>query len=49
MPDKKDLLLKIISLIESIPIPPPGREMALVKTKLEEAKLWLQESINNEK
>ena len=47
--DKKNLLKAINEIINEIPTPPPGRKIALVKTKLEEAKLWLQDDINNEK
>jgi hypothetical protein len=44
---RKELLIKIKSLINEIPVPPPGRKIALVKTKLEEAALWLQDDLND--
>ena len=46
--EKKVLLLRIIHIIQDIPIPPQGREMALVKTNLDQAKLWLRESIEQD-
>lgn len=45
--EREELLNLILESISKIPQPPPGREMALVKTKLQEAKLWLQEYENN--
>lgn len=36
----KDLQELISKAINSIGIPPQGRELALVKTKLEEAEMW---------
>ena len=44
---KPDLLKEIKKLIDEIPIPPPGRKIALVKTKLEEAKLWLEDDLKD--
>jgi hypothetical protein len=46
--EKKVLLLRIIHIIQDIPIPPPGREIALMKTNLDQAKLWLKESIEQD-
>lgn len=39
--EKIELGTKIQEARESIPVPPPGREIALVKTKLDEAYMWL--------
>ncbi|MGE5438046.1 MAG: hypothetical protein ACM3O3_12605 [Syntrophothermus sp.] len=39
MKEVKELIKEAIS---KIPVPPQGREMALVKTKLEEALLWCE-------
>jgi len=41
--DKNIFLKDLQKLIATIPVPPAGRELALVKTKLDEARLWAQE------
>ena len=41
--DKEKIMELIEEAIKEIPTPPPGREAAMVKTKLDEAKLWLRE------
>jgi hypothetical protein len=43
--EKEELLEKIILLHNEIPTPPPGRNMAVVSTKLDEAKLWLVQEL----
>lgn len=43
--NKKLLLEQIKSIIELIPKPAPGRYMALTKTSLEQAELWLGREI----
>lgn len=39
--DKLLLLSKIEEALKEIPTPPQGRNIAIVNTKLQEAKLWL--------
>lgn len=45
--EKLILLTKLYETRDLIPTPPSGREIALVKTKLDEAILWLKEAIEN--
>ena len=45
--DKKILLKAINQIINEIPTSPPGRKIALVKTKLEEARLWLEDDLKD--
>ena len=49
---KKEIILlisRIKSLTDSIPTPPPGRELAVVKTNLDQARLWAQEAYDVKK
>jgi hypothetical protein len=39
------VLSKILEAKDEIPTPPPGRYMALVKTKLEEAELYMRREL----